>query len=266
MTFYPKKNRVLECLRKNEVPIGMEIYTSNASIVEIAAHAGFDFYMLDMEHSTVNIETMKHLITAADAAGITTIVRVPENNGAIIARAVEEGAMGVIVPHTHNVEDVKKAQNALRYPPEGKKGSCTAIRAANYSTEGWETYLEHHSNEVMLIALLEDPDAIDNAEEIFAALKPGVDAVWFGRCDLAQSLTKPGEKVNWDHPFVLEGFAKVLELSKKTGIPVLGIPWPVANVENCKAVINKGARILLYTIDQLLIYEAFSDVIKGMKS
>ncbi|MGI6686335.1 MAG: HpcH/HpaI aldolase family protein [Bacillota bacterium] len=266
MTFFPKKNRVLECLRKNEVPIGLELYTGNASIVEIAAYAGFDFYMLDMEHSTVNIETMKHLITAADAAGITTIVRVPENNGAIIARAVEEGAMGVIVPHTTSAEDVIKSQNALRYPPYGKKGSCTAIRGANYSTAGWEEYLEHHNNEVMLIALLEDPDAINNAEEIFAQLKPGRDAVWFGRCDLAQSLTKLGEKVNWDHPFVLEGFEKIIALSKKTGIPVLGIPWPVANAENCKAVINKGARILLYNIDQLLIYDAFSAAIKAMKA
>ena len=91
------------------MPIGLELYTANQSIVEIAAYAGFDFYMLDMEHSTVNIETMKNLIIAADAVGITTIVRVSENNGAIIARAVKEGAMGIIVPHVQCVKDFKKA-------------------------------------------------------------------------------------------------------------------------------------------------------------
>jgi len=74
MAFRPKKNRILEALAKGQVPLGMQIYTGNPSMIEILAYTGFDFYMLDMEHSRVNVETMEHCIRAADAAVITTVV------------------------------------------------------------------------------------------------------------------------------------------------------------------------------------------------
>lgn len=265
MTFYPRKNRILDNLRKNEISLGIELYTGDPSIVEICAYSGFDFYMLDMEHAAVTIDTMRHCIRAADAAGITTIVRVAENNPALIARPVEEGAQAIIVPHISNKEDVRKAINALRYPPEGKKGSCSSIRGANYSTSGWDEYLKHHSEETMFIALLEDIEAIENVEEIFAELKPGVDAVFFGRGDLAQQLAKPGENIDWDHPYVLEAYDKILEVSKKTGIPTIAVPWPVVSVESAKAALEKGAQICIYSIDQIMIYDLCRDIVKKMK-
>ncbi len=266
MTFYPRKNRILDCLKNNEVPLGVELYTGDPSIIEILAYSGFDFYMLDMEHAAVDINEMRHCIRAADAAGITTIVRVAENNGALIARPVEEGAQGIIVPHIRNGEEARKAIDSLRYPPEGKKGSCPSIRGSNYSTPGWDEYLKHHSSETMFIALLEDVEAIENVEEIFAELKPGVDAVMFGRGDLAQQLTKPGEEVVWDHPYVLEAYQKILDVSKKTGIPTIGLPWPKANVENAKAAIEQGAQICMYSIDQLMFYDLCLDIVQQMKS
>lgn len=265
MTFRPKENRVLTCLRRGEVPLGTQIYTGNPSIIEIIAYAGFDYYMLDMEHSRVNPERMEHCIRAADAAGITTIVRVTENNPTLIRGAMEAGAMGVIVPHIDTKEDARKAVNALRYPPEGTAGMCPAIRSANYSVPGWDEYLKHHSENCMLIALIESPEAVDNAEEIFAELKPGVDAVWFGRGDLAQSIAKPGEKVDWDPPYINEAFEKILALSKKTGIPVMAIPFPVLSPESAKDALAKGARIMLYSIDQLLFYNLCEDIVKAMK-
>ena len=94
MTFRPRQNRILAALGKGEIPLGMQIYTGNPSMIEILAYTGFDFYMLDMEHSRVNVETMEHLIRAADAAGITTLVRVTENNPSLIRQAVEAGAQG----------------------------------------------------------------------------------------------------------------------------------------------------------------------------
>jgi 4-hydroxy-2-oxoheptanedioate aldolase len=265
MTFYPRKNRILDNLKNNRISLGIELYTGNPSIIEICAYSGFDFYMLDMEHAAVDIDTMRHCIRAADAAGITTITRVAENNYALIARAIEEGSQGIIVPHVSSKEDARKAIDSMRYPPEGKKGSCPSIRGANYSTAGWDDYLEHHSRETMFIALIEDPAGVENMEEIFAELKPGVDAVMYGRGDLAQALTKPGEKVNWDHPYVLEGYEKMLALSEKTGIPAVAVPWPKADVENAKAAIEQGAKICLYSIDQLMFYDLCRDIVKQMR-
>ncbi|WP_052124061.1 HpcH/HpaI aldolase family protein [Ureibacillus manganicus] len=265
MAFRPKQNRILEAIRNGRVALGMEVYTSNPSLIEIIGYAGFDFYKLDMEHTRINPETMEHCIRAADAVGLTTLVKVPDLNPITIMHAIEAGAQAISVPHIKNREDARKAVSAVRYPPEGNLGSCSSIRSASYSTKGWDEYLKHHSSETMLMAVLEDKEAIDNVEEIFAELKPGVDAVSFGRGDLAQSLAKPGEEVDWDHPFVMEAYEKVLEVSKRTGIPVNAVPWPDATLSNVKAAIDKGAQICLYTIDQLLFYEACQNIVKEME-
>ena len=212
MTFYPVENRILKNLKEDKASIGLELYTGSPALVEILGYTGFDFYMLDMEHAPVSIENMRHIIRAADAANISTILRVAENDYSLIARGVEEGAQGIIVPHVSSAEDARKAIDSMRYPPEGKKGSCSSIRASSYSTSDWDAYLEYHSENVMFIPLIEDIDGVNNAEDIFKELKPGVDAVFFGRGDLAQQLVKKGEKINWDHPFVLEAYLSLIHI------------------------------------------------------
>jgi len=212
---------------------------------------------------------------AADAAGITTVIRVAENNPSLIRQSIESGAQGVIVPHVKNADEAQKAVDSVRYPPEGKCGICPAIRAARFANPGsdWDDYLEHSSSQTMVIPLLEDKEAIDKAEEIFCKLKPGVDAVWFGRGDLAQSITQPGKKVDWNHPYIIEAFEKVLSISKKTGIPTMAIPWPEVgpqgavkvSPESAKTAINKGARIILYSIDLRLFYTLCLDIVQKIK-
>ena len=265
MTFYPVKNKILENLKNGKVSIGMELYTGSASLVEILGYTGFDFYMLDMEHAPVSIENMRHLIRAADAANLSTIVRVAENDYSLIARGVEEGAQGIIVPHVSSAEDARKAIDSMRYPPEGKKGSCSSIRAASYSTSGWDNYLEYHSNNVMFIPLIEDIDGVNNAEDIFKELKPGVDAVFFGRGDLAQQLVKKGEKFNWDHTFVLEAYNKILELSDKYNIPTIAVPWPKVSIDTAREVLENGSKILLYSIDEIMFYDQCKEIIERLK-
>src|SRR4030042_44392 len=153
MTFSPKQNRVLDCLEKGEVPVGMQISTGEPTFIEILAYTGFDYYMLDMEHSRISSKTMEHCIRAADAAGITTLVRVAENDHSLIRQSIEAGAQGVVVPHGKNKDEARKAIDSVRYPPEGKCGICPAIRAANFSKTGWDDYLEHSSKQTMVIPL-----------------------------------------------------------------------------------------------------------------
>lgn len=265
MTFRQKENRVLTALGKGKVALGMMISTVDPSLIEILAYNGFDFYMLDMEHSRINFETMMHCVRAADAAGITTMVRVTENNPSLIRQSIESGAQGVNVPRVKNREDARKAVNSIRYPPEGGCGTCPSIRAANYSISGWQEYVEYSNKQTMVIPILEDKEAIENAEEIFAELKLGVDAVGFGRADLAQSITPPGQEVIWDHPYIMAAYDKLLALSKKTGIPIMGIPWPKLTAEYAKAAIDRGVKILMYGSDQLLFYDLCSDIARAMK-
>jgi len=265
MTFRPKQNRILASLEKGEVPLGMQVSTGEPTLIEVLASTGFDFYMLDMEHSRITLETMEHCIRAADASGITTLVRVAENEESLLRQSIEAGAQGVVIPHVKNKEDIRKAIDFVRYPPEGKCGICPAIRAANFSKEGWDDYLEHSRKQTMLIPLLEDKDAFEKAEEILGELKSGVDAVGFGRGDLAQSITPPGQKVNWEHPYLTEAFQRLLAISKKIGIPVIAMPWPETTPQHAKAAIDNGARIILYSVDLLLFYNLCLGIVQAMK-
>jgi 4-hydroxy-2-oxoheptanedioate aldolase len=262
MNFRPKKNRILEALKKGEIPLGMEINTGNPSIIEILAYTGFDFFMLDMEHTRLNRETMEHCVRAADAAGITTLVRVTENELGLIRHAQEAGAQGVVVPRVKNPEDVQKTIDALRYGPEGRCGVCPSVRAANYSDDGYEEYIEYSNQNTMIIPLLEDKTGFENAEEIFSLLKLGVDAIGTGMGDLRFSLRKPGQKADRQHPYIEEAAAKVASLSKKTGIPIMDMAF---SPEGAKETIARGTRILLYSLDQLLFYNLCQDIVRAVK-
>jgi len=262
MSFRPKPNRILETLKKGEIPLGMEVNTGNPSIIEILAYTGFDFYMLDMEHTRLNLETMEHCIRAADATGITTIVRVTENAPGLIRHVQEAGAQGVVVPRVRTPKDVQKIIDAFRYGPEGKCGVCPLVRAANYSDEGYEEYIEYCNNNNMIIPLLEDKTGFENAGEIFALLKPDVDAIGTGMGDLRFSLRKPGQKVDRQHPYIKEVADKVAALSRKTGVPIMDMAF---SPEGAMETIARGTKILLYSLDQMLFYNLCRDIVKAVK-
>jgi 2-keto-3-deoxy-L-rhamnonate aldolase RhmA len=268
MTYKPfiRPNKVLEALAKGETPLGMQMYTHSEELIEIVGYTGFDFVMIDMEHSRVNLETMVHCIRAAEVSGLTPMVRVIENSPSHIRSAVEAGAQGIFVPHIKNAADAQKALEAMRYPPEGKCGICPSIRASGYSQDYWEEYMETANNQVMFIPLLEDVEAIEKAEEIFALLKPGRDAVGLGLGDITNSLlTKPGEKVQWQHPYIKEASAKVMAISNKTGIPIIGMAWPKADLASAKAVLAGGTKILIFFPDTHFWYDLCRNIIKEMK-
>ncbi|OGO31520.1 MAG: hypothetical protein A2Z29_10605 [Chloroflexi bacterium RBG_16_56_11] len=268
MTYKPftRPNKVLEALAKGETPLGMQMYTHSEDLIEIVGYTGFDFVMIDMEHSRVSPETMVHCIRAAEVSGTTPMIRVSENSPGIIRAAIEAGAQGIFIPHTRNAEDARKALEAIRYPPEGKCGICPAIRASGYSQDYWEEYMETANSQVMFIPLLEDVEAIENAEEIFALLKPGRDAVGLGLGDITNSLlTRPGEKVQWQHPYIKEASTKVMAISEKTGIPIIGMAWPKADLASARAVLAGGTRILLFFPDTHFWYEICRNIIKELK-
>jgi 2-keto-3-deoxy-L-rhamnonate aldolase RhmA len=270
MTIRFKKNGINTALKKGKIPLGMQVYTGNPSIIEILAYTGFDFYMLDMEHSRVNPETMEHCIRAADAAGITTIVRVTENNPSLIRHAIEAGAQGVIVPHIDNVRDVRRAIEAVRYPPEGKCGTCGSIRSNFWGALRNHDYLEYSNKNVMLIPLLEEKTGIDNAEEILAQLTPGLDAVGIGRGDLMLSLrtksednkNEPHPKRGLQHPYIREAYDKVLSIANRMGIPLID---NIFSPEDAKTQVNMGIKILIYFIDQQLFRQLCEEKVREVK-
>ena len=82
---------------------------------------------------------------------------------------------------------------------------------------------------------------------------------------MAQQLVKKGEKINWDHPFVLEAYNKILELSDKYNIPTIAVPWPKVSIDTAREVLENGSKILLYSIDEIMFYDQCKEIIERLK-
>ncbi len=186
--FVRKPNKIVDNFRKGEHSFGMQMYVASGELYELAGYAGFDFIMLDMEHCRINDETMLQLIRIGENVDLTVFVRVPANEPKRIRYALEAGARGVVVPHIMSADDVKKAQKALRYPPEGQAGICPAVRSAKYAHNTWEDYMRESNENTSLIVLFEDVEAVGSCDAILNELKPGRDGFGIGSADLVHSL------------------------------------------------------------------------------
>lgn len=263
--FSERRNPVLAALERGDTPLGMQMFTHAPDLIEIVGFTGFDFVMIDTEHSRVDPETLVHCIRAAEASGAVPMVRVAENNPALIRAAVESGAQGIFVPHVMNAADAKRALEAMRYPPEGRCGICPSTRAARYSQDTWEEYMRYSNRNVMFVPLLEDVEAIEDAKAIVSLLEPGRDAVGLGFADIANSLLEPGERVQWQHPYLRQAFEKVKAITTEAGIPLVGMAWPEADAASAKRVMADGVRILIFFPDQHFWHQTCRSIIEAMR-
>ena len=120
-------------LRKKQLSIGSWMSLGDTSIAEIMAKAGFDWLVIDMEHSAISTEQCQELIRIVDLCGSSPLVRIGENNPLLIKRAMDAGAHGIIVPMVNSRNDAENAVSALKYPPSGTRGVGLS-RAQGYGT------------------------------------------------------------------------------------------------------------------------------------
>ena len=176
-------------IRAGETVLGAFVFIPSPAVVEILAEAGFDFVILDQEHSPKNYETVENMIRAAEARGISVLVRVNRNEPNAILHALEAGADGVVVPFIRTAADVRDAVSAMHYPPRGTRGLCTQTRTARYGAlrTGFADYAAARAEELVLIGLIEDPSGVRNIAEI-VGVDQGLDVALIGRGDLAATM------------------------------------------------------------------------------
>jgi len=151
--------------------------------------AGYDFTIVDLEHTGISLETLQNHFRAARSRNIGALVRVPGNDKATILRIVECGAEGVMVPHISDADAARRAVAAARYAPEGSRGVYDGTPAADYAAHGFPSYKElaEHANREMVVAvMIEDVEGVDRVEEIVSV--PGIDLVIAGPADLSFSM------------------------------------------------------------------------------
>lgn len=173
-------------LRARQSLTGAFVPAPSPEIVEIAAYAGYDFVVLDAEHGPLDLADIRHMIRAAQAAGIPVLVRVPTASKDFIGRALDSGADGILVPQVSSVEEARQAVAQALYPPQGVRGAAFYARTYEYTRQsGWDA-LDREQDEVVIGVMLETPQAIEQARAISETA--GVDFVLLGAGDLSVAL------------------------------------------------------------------------------
>ncbi len=242
-----RPNPIRAALAEDRPVLGTFAWSRSAAMVEAVGQLGFDYVVIDNEHSAISVEHTEHLIRAAETAGVVPIVRIAELSRAVITRALDSGAGGVIVPQIHSAQYARYAVEAAKYHPLGRRGMAQA-RAAGFGMTLGQEYYEMANQETLLIIQVETREAVEHLPSILAV--PGVDAILIGPMDLSQSLGYPGQM---DLPAVQSVTERVIQQAREAQVPV-GIYVPDA--EKAKVWRDKGARLLLMSTDLHLMAQA----------
>ena len=228
-------------LSKGDLTIGSWITLGHPSIAEIMASAGFDWLVLDMEHSVLELSEIQTLIQVLDGKQCPSIVRLTSNHPDQIKRVMDAGATGVMVPMVKSAEDARAAVQSVYYPPRGQRGVGLA-RAQGYgsSFQKYRSWLEENA---VIVAMIEHVDAVNSIDEILAV--DGIDAYIIGPYDLSGSMGRPGDL---DHPDVQSAIARVLEAGHRSGKPG-GIHVIEPNQDELQRRITAGFNFLGYGLD-----------------
>ena len=211
---------------------------------EIVASAGFDWLLIDGEHSPYSLETIAELLRATDVYGPTRMVRVPVNDTALIKQYLDVGAQNLMVPMVDTAAEAEKAVAAMYYPPRGVRGVGSAL-ARSSRWNGVEGYLQKAAETVSLTVQIESFTAVENAAEIAAV--DGVDQVFVGPSDLAASMGLLGQQI---HPDVLDAVQRTFDAVRAAGKPV-GVN--AFNLEQAQRYLDAGASFALVGADVQLL-------------
>ena len=237
-------NRLRERLAAGNTVSGMILFTGSPMMIEMMGAAGVDFVIVDMEHSALDLDRAAHCIRAADAAGVTPFVRVPEVDAALIKKLLNLGAAGICLPHA-NRESCAQLLKAMRYAPEGERGACPMVRAAGYTRGDWNAYAARANRETMAIPLLEDDASIADFDAL--AAMPGIDVYFVGPTDLSISLGVPG--ATFDEPKMRAALDKVVAAAKRNGKFVMTTIGNKLDVDYGRDVAARGVQLIVYGTD-----------------
>lgn len=230
-----------EKLQNNKLTIGTWITIGHPSVVEVLSTAGFEWMVVDLEHSPIDFTMAQTLIATIQAKGMKALVRVSKNEEVVIKRVLDAGADGVVVPMVRTAEDAKQAVDYVKYPPMGKRGVGLA-RAQNYGL-GFEDYKIKVDKEIVIIAQIEHIEAVTNLEEIIQT--PGIDGTIVGPYDLSGSMGKPG---NYDEPDVVDALNRVKKVCKNNNFP-LGFHVIQSESNKLQEKIEEGYTFLAFSLD-----------------
>ncbi len=247
-----KINILKKALEEGKTVFGPFCKMLDPTVVELAALAGFDFVIIDMEHGPYSIETVQQMVRAAEARGITAVVRVTENSETSILRVLDIGAKCIQVPQISTGEDAGKVVKSALFYPKGERGMCRYVRAGDYTAIDKAEHFGRSNESVLTIIHIEGVAGLKNLPTILTY--DGIDVIFLGPYDLSQSCGVPGQV---HHEKVVKRMEEAVVLARKSG-KVVGTF--VETVEDAKKWEKIGVQYISYAVDTGIVLKAFQQI------
>lgn len=252
---YPE-NPFTHAIAAKDKQIGIWVSLSSAFAAEVVAPAGYDWALLDMEHTPNDYFTVTGQMQVFAATNTTAIVRPEWNDPVVVKRLLDMGARGLLFPMIQSVEEAEKAVASTRYPPDGTRGISGSTRATGFGRI--TDYTDRINDELTVILQLETAHAISIAEDIAAV--DGVDGIFFGPGDIAADIGKLGQPLDpavWD--LVMPAARKLID----KGVPVGTL---VMNPDFAAKLLNDGFTFVACGQDTSLLAKATDAALATVKA
>jgi 4-hydroxy-2-oxoheptanedioate aldolase len=251
-------------LREGRGLLGAWCTFASFASVEVMTQLGFDFLLLDMQHCELTQAQFPAILGAFHEGGPTPVVRAPKNDYHIINWLFDQGVGAVVVPMVNSVEDARRAVEAAKFPPLGRR-SFGPYRAATYSFNA-QRYMAEADQSATLIVQIESEDAARNVDRIMEV--PGIDAIFVGPNDLAFSMLKPGQSFSKpaDSSGATDGakqwtaFARTPEVLalcdevfRKAKAATMPFGMTSGSIEEARGWLQKGASMMTFGSDFLFM-------------
>jgi 2-keto-3-deoxy-L-rhamnonate aldolase RhmA len=253
-----KPNRFRQVVKEGRIPLGTMVWEfGTRGMPKILEAAGVDFVLIDMEHSTFDGERVADLLALLKATPIAPFVRVPQRLYHFLARAMDAGALGAMVANVETPEQAREIVDAVKYAPMGRRGVGLGSAHTDFVVPDPATYFREANENTTVIAMIESPLGLKNADAIAAV--PGVDVLWVGHFDLTQAMGIPAE---FHHPDFLEGIRTVIAAARKHGkVAAINPSTP----EQAEEWIAAGFRAISWGNDTTIYRNALSTAIQTLR-
>ena len=242
-------NRIKQALQAGRSVIGtMLVEMRQPSIMQLLVNAGFDFVIIDSEHGPFNVETIADLSRTAKNLGLTPIVRVPDLAYPYIARSLDGGAEGIMLPRVFNADQAQQAVQMMKYPPLGMRGCALSRGHTSFKVGPLAETMAKANEETVLIIQIETQGAVEDIEAIVTT--PGVDLALVGPTDLSVALGVPGQL---ESPTLHAAIEKVIDACQSQDV------FPAIHINDLNLAVHwaqKGMRLISSTSEAGLLINA----------
>ncbi|MCS6922131.1 MAG: aldolase/citrate lyase family protein [Elioraea sp.] len=249
-----------EKLAKDELVISMIVrLTRGVEIASIAQTAGFDSIYVDMEHNSFSLDATGQICMAAQAMGVTPLVRVPSLAPEMIARTLDAGALGIVAPHVHSAREADEVVRAAKFAPIGERSLPGAMPQLRFRTFPAAETMVAMNDATAVVLMIESREALADVEAIAAV--EGVDMLLVGTNDLCRSLGIAGQ---YDHSAVKDAYARTIEACRRHGKHV-GVGGLGSRPDLIEAIVAMGARYVSLGDDLTFLLAGCTAGVKRMR-